>query len=192
MTVTPAGKWMQGIKTIAAPLLACGLLASCASVIGPRQVEVPLTKLQQGLERRFPLKHKILSVFDIQLSHPRLAILPDNDRVALTVEASVAPPFIRQSWSGQLAMSGRLSVDAARNAVFISDAAVDRVVVDGVDEARQRQFAKVASLATDQLVRDTPLYTFRPEELRFAGVQFVPTRISTTPDSLVVTFAPAR
>lgn len=182
--------FMQGIKTMAAPLLACGLLASCASMIGPRQVELPLTKLQQGLDRRFPLNNKILSVFDIQLTRPRLAILPDNDRVALTVDASVSPPFIRQSWSGNLAMSGRLSVDAARNAVFISDATVDRVAIDGVDEARQRQFVKIANLATDQLIRDTPLYTFRPEELRFAGVQFMPTKITTTANALVVTFVP--
>ena len=69
---------------------------------------------------------------------------------------------------------------------------VDKFVVDGMDEARQRQLGKVANILVNKAIRDVPVYSFRMEELRYAGVQFVPTRISSTPDALVITLEPAR
>jgi hypothetical protein len=44
----------------------------------------------------------------------------------------------------------------------------------------------------NQLVRDVPVYSFRPQDLRYAGTQFVPTRLETVPGALVVTVEPVR
>lgn len=173
-------------------LLAGGVLASCASLVGPRQVEVPLYKLQAGLERRFPMNNRALELLDIQLSRPQLSLLAGSDRVALNMDAYVAPPFIKQSWSGSLALSGRLYVDVGRGAVMMGEPHVDKFTVDGMDEARQRQLGKVANILMNKVIRDVPVYSFRLEDLRYAGVQFVPTRITTTPDALVVTLERAR
>src|SRR4051812_22402301 len=92
---------------LAAPVLACMLLASCAGLIGPREVEVPLVKLQAGLERRFPLHQPLLELFDVQMSRPQLSLPEGGERVAIALDLNVAPPFLKQSYSGQLALSGR-------------------------------------------------------------------------------------
>lgn len=191
MTLARRAAMQRLLKTAAAPLL-CSLLSSCASLIGPRQVELPLERLQQSLDRRFPIHQRALAIFDIQLSRPLLTTLRGNDRIALSTELSVSPILVRQSWRGNLALSGRLVVDAARNAVFLSEAQVDRFTVDGVGETQQRQIAAVASIVADQLMRDLPIYSFRPEDLRYAGVQFVPTTIRTTPAGLVVLLEPLK
>jgi hypothetical protein len=44
----------------------------------------------------------------------------------------------------------------------------------------------------DKIVRDVPVYSFRMEDLRYGGVQFVPTRIATTASGLVVTLEPQK
>lgn len=173
-------------------LLACGWLAGCAGLVGPRQVELPLGRLQQGLERRFPLNKRILELFDVELTRPRLALPPDSGRVALTMDARVAPPFAGRAWTGSLTMSGRLVLDAAGGAVVISETRVDRLAFDGIDAARQEQLAKVANLVADKLIRDLPLYQFRPEDLRYAGVQFMPSQLATTPGALVLTLTPVK
>ena len=180
------------LKSTAAAFIACGALASCSTLIGPRDVNVSLAKMQQGLERRFPIDKRVLSVLDVKLTHPQLSLQPERERVALSIDASVAPPFIRQNWRGNLAMSGRLVLDPQRNAVYLSEASVDKVSIDGMDESQQRQFAKVASLVADQLMHETPIYTFKPDELRYAGVQFVPTHLRTTGNGLTVTFEPVK
>jgi|SRR5450830_1445517 len=176
----------------AAPLMFAGLVAGCASLIGPREVELPQERLQTSLERKFPMHQRVLGVFEVELSHPRLAVQAENDRVALTVDLGVSPLLSRQSWHGSMLISGRLRVDSAHNAIYIADAHVDRFIVDNMDEGKQAQIASVANLLSDKLIRDVPLHTFRPEELRYAGVQFVLTAIDTRPGGLVAKLQPAQ
>ena len=173
-------------------LAAGGLLAACAGIVGPRRVELSQARLQAGLERRFPLRNRMLELFDVQLTRPQLAILPQSDRIGLTLDVSVSPPFLRQSWSGTMGLSGRLVLDASRNAVFLTDTRVDRFDVNGIDAGRSRDLGHAADLLVSQLVRDMAVYTFRPDDLRYAGVQFVPTRLETAPGALVVTLEPTR
>jgi hypothetical protein len=183
------------MKKILASLLLLAL-AGCASLVGPRDIELPLHKLQASLDRRFPMHNRALDLFDIALTRPRLSTLPDTNRVALTLDASVTPPFLRQAWRGSLALSGRLYIDPSRNAVMMAEPGVDSFVVEGVDEgvdgSRQRQLLKVANVLMDQVVADVPLYHFRPDELRYGGVQFVPTHIRAGAGALVVSVAPVR
>ena len=167
-------------------------LSGCASLAGPRDIELPLHKLQSGLDRRFPLQNRARELFDIELSRPRISTLPDSGRIALTLDASVAPAFLRQSWRGSLALSGRLYIDPARNAVMMAEPGVDSFIVDGLDQSRQGQLLKVANVLMEKVVADVPLYHFRPEDLRYAGVQFVPTRIVTNSRGLVVSVEPVR
>ena len=176
-----------------ATVLAAGaLLASCASLTGPRRIELSESRLQAGLERRFPLHNRMLQLFDVQLTGPRLAILPQSDRVALTMDVSVAPPFLRQSWAGTMTLSGHLYIDAARSGVFMADAHVDRFEIQGMDSDRARDLGRAADVLMNQLVRDVAIYSFRTEDLRYAGARFVPTRLDTAPGALVVTVEPAR
>lgn len=179
------------LKTAGA-MAVVGLLASCASIVGPRRVELSQSRLQAGLARRFPLNNRLLELFDVRLTQPRLAIQPETDRVALTLDVSVAPSFVRQSWNGTLAVSGHLVLDAPRNAVFMQDTHVDRFEIAGMEGGRARDLERAADLLVNQLVRDLPVYSFRPEDLRYAGVQFVPTRLETAPGALFVTLEPVR
>lgn len=179
-----------------AGLLAAGagaavLLAGCATFAGPRDYEVPLAKLQRNIDQRFPLEHRALAVFDLRLMQPRLATLP-NDRIALTALLSVSSPLMRQEYTGSVSLSGRLSLDPSRNAVMLAESRVDDFTLDGLDERTQRQVSGAARILADSLARDTPIYTWRPEELRYAGIQFVPTVIHTSSSGLSIHLEPLR
>lgn len=178
-------------KNIILLALAGSLLASCASVLGPRDIDLPLHRLQASLDRRFPLNERLLELFQVELTRPELVLQHDSGRIGLVTDAAVSSPFARRPWRGNLALSGRLYLDPARNAVLMAEPRVDRFVVEGIDEARQRQLGKVANVLMEKLVADVPLYHFRPEDLRYGGVLFVPTRIATTARGLVVSLEPA-
>lgn len=179
-------------RTLLATLAVSGaaLLASCASMLGPREVDLPLSKLQAGLDRRFPVDNRLLELFDVHLTRPQLAV-HEGDRVSLTLDASIAQSFLREPFAGSLAFSGRLYVDPARSAVFMAEPRIERFAIGGIDVGTQRQLTRVANSLMDQLVLDIPVYTFRMDELRFAGVQYVPTRIATTAHGLRVSLEPA-
>jgi len=178
------------IAAMAGAVALGSLLAGCGTLSGPRQVEIPLAKLQAGLDRRFPMDNRLFELLDLRLSHPRLTLLPETDRVAISLEAYVAPPFMQQSYTGTLAVSGRLYVDAARGAVFLTEPHVDGFTLSGIDGALQQRLAGGANQVLAKLVRDVPVYTFRMEDLRYAGIQFVPTRLVTTRTGLLVTVTP--
>ncbi|WP_295993955.1 DUF1439 domain-containing protein [Rugamonas sp.] len=180
------------LKFSAALLLACGLLAACSTLIGPRQVELPQERLQQSLARKFPMRHRVLAVFDVALDHPQLSIAGGDDRVALALDVTVVPLLARQSWSGSLLISGRLVMDPARNAIVIADAHVDKLAFNNMDEGRQNQLAGIANLLGEQVIKDVAVHTFQPDDLRYAGVQFAVTHISTKPGALVATLTPAQ
>lgn len=170
---------------------AVALLASCASVLGPREVDLPLHKLQASLDRRFPVDNRLLELFDVRLSRPQLNVLP-GDRVSLTVDASVAQSFLRNPLAGTLAFSGRLYIDQARSGVYLAEPRIERFAVSGIDESVQRQLARAANGLLDRTILDIPVYSFRMEELRYAGVQYVPTRIATTSRGLRISLEPAQ
>jgi hypothetical protein len=158
---------------LAAMLAGATLLSSCASVLGPRQVELPLHKLQSSLDKRFPINERLLDIFDVQLTRPQLSLVPDQDRVALAVDAS-----------------GRLYIDPGRAAVMMAEPRVDRLQLGNPDA--ERQLTRVANTLIDTVARDMPVYAFDQSDLRYAGVQFVPTRIQTTRTGLLVTLEPAK
>ncbi|MGX4643151.1 DUF1439 domain-containing protein [Massilia sp. SYSU DXS3249] len=167
------------------------LLASCSSLLGPREVDLPLHKLQASLDRRFPVDNRLLELFDVRLSRPQLNVLP-GDRVSLTVDASVAQSFLRNPLAGTLAFSGRLYIDQARSGVYLAEPRIERFAVSGIDESVQRQLARAANGLLDRAILDIPVYSFRMEDLRYAGVQYVPTRIATTANGLRVSLEPAQ
>jgi len=167
------------------------LMAGCATFAGPRDYDVPLAKLQRNIDRRFPIEHRALAVFDLRLVQPRLATLP-NERIALTALLSVSSPLMRQEYTGTISLSGRLNIDASRNAVMLADTRLEDFTLDGLDERTQRQVSGAARVLANNLARETPIYTWRPEELRYAGIQFVPTAIRTSSNGLSIHLEPMR
>ncbi|USX24924.1 DUF1439 domain-containing protein [Oxalobacteraceae bacterium OTU3CINTB1] len=181
----------RSLKFVFALVAAALLLAACASLIGPREIDLPQERLQQNLDRKFPMRQRVLGVFEVELSHPQLTILAENNRVALNVDLNVTPLLARQAWRGNMTVSGRLNVDSVRNTVYLSEAHVDRFAMDNMDEGKQVQLASVANLLGDNVVKDIAVHTFDPKELRYAGVQFVLTGINTRPGGLVASLRPA-
>ena len=186
----------HAMRFLAAAALAAGggaaaLLSGCATFAGPRDYEVPLSRLQRNIDQRFPLEQRALAVLAIRMEQPRLSTLP-NDRIALRAVLSVSSPLMGQMYTGSLSLSGRLDIDAARNAVMLADARLDEFTLDGLDEQAQRQVGSAARLLAGSLSHDTPIYTWRPDELRYGGVQYVPTAIRTSAAGLSIHLEPLR
>lgn len=168
------------------------LLASCATLMGPREVEIPLATLQQAVAGKFPFNNRYLELLDIYITNPKVSLQPDTNRIVTSMDTSIAPPFMNRAWKGNVAVSGNLKFDPSRNALVLADARVEQFALDGVDSAYSNQVRKIGSLLAEQLLNDMPLYTFKPEDLRYGGTAFTLSKITTKPSSLVVTFEPAK
>ena len=173
-------------------LIGVALLAGCATMSGPRDVVLPVAKLQAALASKLPANTRYLELIDVNVSNPRLQLNPDSNRVVVTVDASVTPVFGKKVTRGSFRMSGVLAIDAVRQAVIVQQPRMEELTIDGMDTAVTGRLAKIGGMLAARILQDVPIYTFTPEQFRYAGVQFFPTRISTTPQSIVVTFEPVK
>lgn len=167
-------------------------VSGCANLIGPRDVSIPLSRLQEGLQGRFPYSQRYAGIFDVNLTNPVLALQPESGRIVIDVDAALGVPLAGKSWPGKLGMSGALQIDRARQAVMLADTRIERFSMVSVDEGYAKQIGRIGELLTQQFLRELPIYTFRPEDLRYAGVSFTPVKIATTANALVVTFEPVK
>ena len=167
-------------------------IAGCATVAGPREVEVPIARLQEGLAKKFPISQRYLSLVDITATNPRVQIQVESNRLTATVDAAITPVFMPRRLSGSFTVSGVLAVDPQRHMVVLRETRTDKLTLDGVDPLLTSQLAKVSDLVAQRLLNDVALTTFDPAQFRTAGVQYYPTRIRTAPQGLVVTFEPIK
>ncbi len=171
-------------------LLFVFLLPGCASLLPMQEVEVPLSRLQREMDKRFPQTNRYLDLFDVTLSQPVLSLQPDSERLVAAFNARVLPPLAKKPLEGRLQVSGMLRIDPKRRAIVLVEPRLDSLGTLAM--AGQGQFGKLGVLLAEELLDNTVLYTFSPDAFTVLGQRFNPTRITTRQNSLVVSFEPAK
>jgi hypothetical protein len=167
-------------------------LSSCASIVGARDIELPLPRLQQSIDKKFPFNSRYLELFDISVSNPRLSLQPDSNRIATALDLRIDPAFIKMPVEGQLIISGVLKIDASRSAVILTDPKLDNLSINTATSSQSDKIIKLANLVIEDLFNNMNIYTFSAEDLKVAGVTWRPTKIMTRTHSLVVSFEPEK
>ena len=174
-------------------LLALLVLGSgCSLLSGPRDLVLPLPRLQQELEKHFPYDNRYLALFDVTLSEPRLVLHPDSGRVEVQLAARIVPVLGNQPTYGSLAVSGSLRIDPAQRALVLAQPRIERFVLDGVDDYYAAQLGRIGALLLQQMLAELPLYRLEAGDFRHLGVDFTPVGIAVRPNALVLTFEPVK
>jgi hypothetical protein len=156
-------------------------LAACAASIFPfipDHYTFSQQQVQDAVQRRFPYQRTVSQVFDVALANPVVGLLPDTNRVSVRLDARLASPFMPQPVNGVFTLSSQLTYDAASRAVVLKQPTVDNVAVTGDAQAYTQQINAAAALLATQLLTNYPIYTFKPEQLQFAGVNYEPGTIT--------------
>ena len=168
------------------------LLSSCASLLPPQEIEIPLSRLQKSAEQNFPFNARYLDLFDVTVSNPRLSLQPEADRLVLGLDARVQPPLVKTSWQGELLVSGALRIDPVRRAVILTEPRLENIKLDAATGSYTSRLARLGTKLAEDLLTDKVLYTFAPDAFVVAGQRFIPTGITTRKNSLVVSFEPVK
>jgi hypothetical protein len=177
---------------IAATCLFAQYLAGCATVAVAHEVQVPLSQLQTTLTKKFPIKHRYLALVDVTVTNPRISLASESNRILTTVDAEIAPILFVGTLKGSFTLSGVPAIDGERHALVLRDARMEKLTFTGADTELATQLAKVSDLLALNTLGDIPLYTFDAEQFRYGGKQFFPTKITTAPEGIVVTFEPVK
>jgi hypothetical protein len=120
----------------------------------------------------------VSQLFDVALTNPVVGFEPNANRVTVHVDAHIESPFLQQPVNGAFLLTSQLAYDAPSHAVVLRSPSVERVEVDGEARAYRQQIEAAGALAAAQWLDGYPIYTFKPEQLQFAGVNFEPGTIT--------------
>ncbi|CAH2789670.1 MAG: Probable transmembrane protein [uncultured Paraburkholderia sp.] len=161
-----------------------GVTVSMTAYITPTFPFIPshytfsLQQVQDAVQRKFPYQRTMSQVFDVSLTHPVVGFLPDTNRVVVKLDAHLVSPFMPQPVDGVFTLSSELAYDATSKSVVLRSPNVDNVSVTGQAQAYTQQINAAAAVLATQLLTNYPIYTFKPEELQFAGVNYEPGTIT--------------
>lgn len=169
-------------------LAALTLLAACAAL--PRTVEVSRQQLEAALAKRFPYDARAAGLFSARAGVPRLALLPQSNRLRLEFGVDATERLTRSSTHADLALSFGLRYEPADASIRAADVRVEELAVQGLPAAWREAFRMAGGLIAEQMLENAPLHTFRPEELaRARGLQ--PGSIQVTDSGVRMELVPA-
>ncbi|WP_116138685.1 DUF1439 domain-containing protein [Trinickia diaoshuihuensis] len=180
--VAPRRRRLLGMACAALAGASIGLsLSACASSTFPfipDHYTFSREQVQAAVARKFPYRHTVSQLFNVALTNPIVGFEPGSNRVTVHVDAHVESPFLQQPVDGGFLVTSQLQYDEPSHAVVLRSPSVERVDVGGEARAYRQQIEAAGALAAAQWLDGYPIYTFKPEQLQFGGVNFEPGTIT--------------
>ncbi len=180
MTIRRTLSRRRFLVTCAAAAGVAASLGACASTFPfiPDHYTFSRGDVQKAVGRKFPYQKTVAQFVDVALANPVVGLQPEQNRVAVQLDAHFASPFLRAPVTGKFTVSGQLAYDAPSRSVVLKSPSVDGLTLDGDAQAFAQQVGAAAGMIATQLLTDYPVYTFKPEQLQFAGVNYEPGTIT--------------
>jgi hypothetical protein len=176
----------QALAAAAALSIGLPLAAHAGYNIWTDEYTVSRADLQAQIEKRFPADLRYLQLIEVQLAHPRLTLDAANNRLTVTADVTVKNPFLKHPLAGVLAISSGLVFDPQSLAVRMNNPSAERVEVEGLAQRDAQQLQAVGAVVAQQILRDYPLHTFKPDDLKWGPKTFHPGTITVQVDGIKV------
>ncbi|WP_020168753.1 MULTISPECIES: DUF1439 domain-containing protein [Methylotenera] len=164
-------------------------LSGCAT-FGDRTVNVTEAQIQQKLNEKLAVPIQLLKVFDVNLSNSIVKFDQSTGRMQTTLDTILNSPLLDKSVAGKLSISGKLRFDAASQSIVLDEPQIDQFNVDGADSKQNEMINKLTKTLGGEMLNGIPLYTLKPEDLKFGGTNYSPKDIQITNKGLQLTFTP--
>lgn len=168
-------------------------LAGCGALpVMPRRYELSREGLQSSMDEHFPVQRRLLEVFDVTISQPRLTLLPDDNRVRTELDLQAAEPFLLQrSFNGELGFTSGLRYEPSDRSIRLTEVRVERFRLDGVPTVLASRVSRLGALIVEELLQDSVVHRLKPEALRTAeGLGLQPGELRVTGRGLSVELVP--
>ncbi len=109
------------------------------------------------------MTQRVLEIFDVTVSAPRLRLLPESNRVATDFDVGSSNRLLRSEQRGELSVSFGLRFEAADNTLRATQVLVERVQIDSAPATLQRQLERLGTLVAEQSLNLNPAVTPTPE-----------------------------
>jgi hypothetical protein len=182
------GRWLPAL------LLCLGLLA-CSGFpggSGPRTLTIPAERLQRAVAEHFPYQQGVTGWLEMKVQAPRITLIPERNRIAADVDASLSGRWIARSYSATLGLEFGLRFEPSDNSLRITQLNVTQLQLSDVPEHFKAAVRQQAPQTVEgALSTDMKLYQFSDEDIRKArDAGYAPTDVRVTAGGISITLTP--
>lgn len=156
----------------------------------PARLTVPLALLQSQVTQRFPLRYPVAGLVNLDLSAPRLGLLPQQNRLRAEMPVQAAGPALAQAQKGSFTVDFALRYEPSDHSLRAHQLKVYRFRFPGLQPEAIELLNQYAPALAEQSLREVVLYQLPGQEAAMAemlGLQ--PGRITVTEQGLQVELA---
>lgn len=165
-------------------------LASCATMMGDRTVNVTGDEIAEKLNEKLAVPISLMKIFDVNLSNALVTFDQETGRMKTMMDTKLSSQLFDESVAGNIGISGKLRFDAAKNAIVLDEPKIENLSFDGTDDKFNQVLNALAAEIGGDLLNGLTLYTVKPEDLQFAGTQYNPKDMVVTNQGLQLTLSP--
>jgi hypothetical protein len=178
-------------RALLAITVAAGLAAGCASLLGPRTVEISREELTDKLGKQFPTTKRVMRLLDVTAALPRLDMIADSNRVGVTFDLTAKELLFNQEYKGTVGLSFGLRYEPSDLSIRLKDVKIEQVHVEGLPPVYQRALSNLGGQVAEDQLQDFPIHHFKPDDLRSADrMGYQVGDISVTKTGLAVKLTP--
>ncbi len=174
---------------------ACTLLlflGACAGLGGPPTVTLSQSEIERLVERNFPVDRALLDVFDVTVNAPKVALVPERNRLAAVVAVRARDRLFGSSWQGQLNFDAALRWEPKDQTVRLSQVRVQDLALANPGALTRSTAERLGAALAERVLEDSSIYRLSAEraaQMRQLG--YVPGAVTVTSRGVEITFAPA-
>lgn len=161
---------------------------------GPRpHYKISAAQLHEALAARFPLRLGVPGLLELEVSAPRLHLLPARNKLGASLLAQPSGPGLPPTEPGEVDLLFGLRYEATDRTLRANRPEILDLRLPGLaPDARQALQAWLPAL-TREVVGEIVVHHFTPRELGLADTMgFEPEKVTVVDDGLLVVFGPKR
>lgn len=179
---------------LTAALACCPATRLLAQPDAPRpRHKVSAGELHKALSSRFPVRFDFGGLLDLQVSAPRLLLLPSRNKLGASLEALARGPGFPQPRTGEMDLLFSLRYEAADQSLRAYQPEVLALRMPGLAPEALQGLQALMPMVAREAMGEIVLHQFTQRELGLADVMgFEPEKVTVVDDGLVVAFMPKR
>lgn len=155
-------------RTVLMAMALPAALAACASLLGPRTVEISREELLTKLGKQFPTTKRLMKLLDVTAALPTLDLQEEQNRVSASVDLTARELIMGQEYKGKVTLSFGLRFEPKDLTLRLNEPRIEQVAVEGLPPVYQRALSNLGAKLVEETLNDYAVHQLKPEDLRTA------------------------
>jgi len=156
-------QWLRALAAVAA---GAPLAALAGFNFFTSEYTVGRDELQAQIAKRFPVRQRYAELFSVNLRDPKLVLDAAGNRAAITALMTIGSPLMQpSSVEGIVTVSSALKYDVPALTLRLHEPRAERIELQGLNGRDAERLQQIGGMVAQELLRDYPLHTFKPQEL---------------------------